>query len=276
MARIIYAVAGEGFGHASRAHLIGQRFLDAGHDVMFVASHRGLLYLRSCYGERVQEIFGLTFDYSRGYVDPAATIWKNLRALPAGNRLNKKLFEQVPAVPADLVITDFEPFSGWWAWYHRVPFISLDNEHMLIMARLEHRLRNIVPRATSMLVTRLHCIGAKAYVIINFFKAPLSTAAGPPVVRGSSPPDPSSRPYRQLDDRTTRTNRATRASSPTSFVYGFNRLPNRTTALQETIDGGVPQMWLFAGRDRLGGLLADERVPLPAEANVASASGRAV
>ena len=32
MARIIYGVAGEGFGHSSRSHLIGQRLIDAGHD----------------------------------------------------------------------------------------------------------------------------------------------------------------------------------------------------------------------------------------------------
>jgi len=38
MAKIIYAVAGEGFGHSSRSHLIGQRFIDAGHDVMFAGS----------------------------------------------------------------------------------------------------------------------------------------------------------------------------------------------------------------------------------------------
>ncbi len=59
MAKIIYAVAGEGFGHASRAHLIGQRFLDAGHEVLFAASLRALQYLRQYYGDRVQEIFGL-------------------------------------------------------------------------------------------------------------------------------------------------------------------------------------------------------------------------
>jgi len=41
MARIIYAPAGEGFGHASRMHLIARRFLDAGHEVMFASSHRG-------------------------------------------------------------------------------------------------------------------------------------------------------------------------------------------------------------------------------------------
>ena len=86
MARIVYAVAGEGFGHASRAHLIGQRFLDAGHDVMFVSSHRGLLYLRQCFGERIKEIFGLTYEDSRGYVQPVATDWKKQKAVPDGPR----------------------------------------------------------------------------------------------------------------------------------------------------------------------------------------------
>ena len=46
--------------------------------------NRALLYLRQYYGERVKEIFGLTFDYSKGYVDPVATVWKNLVRLPAG------------------------------------------------------------------------------------------------------------------------------------------------------------------------------------------------
>jgi len=187
MARIIYAAAGEGFGHASRVHLIAQRFLDAGHDVLFASSHRGLLYLRQYYGERVKEIFGLTYEYSRGYVQPLATIRKNFSLITVGRRMNKMLFDQVyrPFKP-DLVVTDFEPFSSWWAWYNRVPLISLDNEHMLTMCRLEHRLRNVFPRITSTLVTRLHCVGARAYVMINFFKAPLRHEAAvlaPPVVR---------------------------------------------------------------------------------------------
>ncbi|MBN1508876.1 MAG: hypothetical protein JW955_18660 [Sedimentisphaerales bacterium] len=187
MARIIYAAAGEGFGHASRVHLIAQRFLDAGHDVLFVSSHRGLLYLRQYYGERVKEIFGLTYEYSRGYVQPLATICKNVPLITVGRRMNKALFDHAyrPFQP-DLVVTDFEPFSAWWAWYHRVPLLSLDNEHMLTMCRLEHRLRNVIPRITSTLVTRLHCVGARAYVMINFFKAPLrheSAVLAPPVVR---------------------------------------------------------------------------------------------
>ncbi|RPJ24508.1 MAG: hypothetical protein EHM35_16305, partial [Planctomycetaceae bacterium] len=148
---------------------------------------RGLLYLRQYYGERVKEIFGLTYEYSKGYVQPLATIRKNLAQLTTGTRMNKKLFDQVyrPFQP-DLVVTDFEPFSGWWAWYNKVPFISLDNEHMLTMCKLEHRLRNIVRRTTWMFVTRLHCVGAQAYVMINFFKAPLKHERAvlvPPVIR---------------------------------------------------------------------------------------------
>jgi uncharacterized protein (TIGR00661 family) len=187
MARIIYAVAGEGFGHASRAHLIGQRFLDAGHDVIFATSHRALLYLRECFGERAREIFGLTFDYSKGYVAPIATVWKNLWQFPNGHRTNKGLYNQVyePFRP-DLVVTDFEPFSAWWAVRNRIPFISVNNEHMLTLCRIEHEHKHVVQRIQASAVTRFHCMGAKAYVVINFFDAPLKTdkaVLAPPIVR---------------------------------------------------------------------------------------------
>jgi uncharacterized protein (TIGR00661 family) len=187
MARIIYAVAGEGFGHASRAHLVGQRFLDAGHEVMFVASHRALVYLRQYYGAHVREIFGLLFDYHKGYVDPLATVWKNLSQLRRANRLNRELFEQVyrPFRP-DLVVTDFEPFSAWWAWRNRVPFISVDNEHLLIMCKLDHRRRDLFHRFNATVVVRFHYVGARAYVVTNFFEAPLRNRAAvlaPPLVR---------------------------------------------------------------------------------------------
>jgi uncharacterized protein (TIGR00661 family) len=186
MAKIVYAVAGEGFGHASRAHLVGQRFLDAGHEVLFAASLRALQYLRQYYGARVQEIFGLSYDYHKGYVAPAATVWKNLARFPQGHRLNRTLFEQVcePFAP-DLVITDFEPFSAWWAWRHRVPFISIDNEHLLIRCKLDHRLRDLWGHLSAAVVVRGHYFGASAYVVTSFFKPRQckGVVLAPPIVR---------------------------------------------------------------------------------------------
>jgi len=187
MAKIIYAVAGQGFGHSSRSHLIGQRFIRAGHDVMFVGSRSSLLYLKQYFGHRVKEIFGLSFAFQDGRIDKSETLKQNLLKLPEGKKQNEELFRRFfePFEP-DLVISDFEPFSAWWAWRNRVPFISIDHEHMLTLCKLEHPTKNWFSRLTANLVTELHYIGAVAYIIVNFFQAPLrldSAILAPPIVR---------------------------------------------------------------------------------------------
>ena len=187
MAKIIYAVAGEGFGHSSRSHLIGQRLIDAGHDCVFVGSQKSLLYLKQYFGERVKEIFGLSFAFINGRIDKSETLKRNLLKLPEGNKQNDELFKKhfEPFEP-DLVISDFEPFSAWWAWRNRVPFISIDHEHMLTLCKLEHPGRNWFSRITASVVTECHYIGAVAYIIVNFFDAPLrvdSAVLAPPIIR---------------------------------------------------------------------------------------------
>ncbi len=187
MAKIIYGVAGEGFGHSSRSHLIGQKLIDAGNDVMFVGSQKSLLYLKQYFGPRVKGIFGLSYAFTGGRIDKSETLKKNLLKLPEGNRQNDELFREhfEPFAP-DLVISDFEPFSAWWAWRNRVPFVSIDHEHVLTLCELEHPAKSWFSRLTAELVTECHYIGAVAYVIINFFDAPLrvdSAVLAPPVVR---------------------------------------------------------------------------------------------
>jgi len=190
MAKIIYAVAGEGFGHSSRSHLIGQRLIDAGHDVMFVGSKKSLLYLKQYFGPpkaEAKEIFGLSFAYVGGRIDKSETLKRNLLKLPEADRQNEELFKKhfEPFEP-DLVISDFEPFSAWWAWRNKVPFVSIDHEHMLTLCKLEHQTRNWFSRITASVVTECHYVGAVAYIIVNFFKAPLridSAILAPPIVR---------------------------------------------------------------------------------------------
>jgi uncharacterized protein (TIGR00661 family) len=187
MARIIYGVAGEGFGHSSRSHLIGQRLIDAGHDVMFVGSQKSLLYLKQYFSQRVKEIFGLSFAFEGGRIDKSETLKKNLLKLPEANRRNDELFKQhfEPFDP-ELIISDFEPFSAWWAWRNGIPFISIDHEHMLTLCKLEHSAKDWISWLTATVVTEFHYVGAVAYIIINFFKTPLKVGSAvltPPVVR---------------------------------------------------------------------------------------------
>ncbi|MBN1807219.1 MAG: hypothetical protein JW837_18380 [Sedimentisphaerales bacterium] len=187
MARIIYGVAGEGFGHSSRSHLIGQRLLDAGHDCIFVGSQKSLIYLKQYFGERVKEIFGLSFAFIDGRIDKSETLKRNLMKLPEGNKINYELFKKhfEPFEP-DLVISDFEPFSAWWAWWKGVPFISIDHEHMLSHCQLEHQDKNWFSRMTARVVTECHYVGAVAYIVVNFFDVPLSVdnaILAPPIIR---------------------------------------------------------------------------------------------
>ncbi len=187
MAKIIYGVAGEGFGHSSRSHLIGQRLIDAGHNVMFVGSQKSLLYLKQYFGERVREIFGLSFAFEGERIDKSETLKRNLLKLPEANRQNDELFkEHFEPFEPELVISDFEPFSAWWAWRKRVPFISIDHEHVLTLCELEHPAKSWFSRITASVVTECHYVGAVAYIIVNFFKAPLrvdSAILAPPIVR---------------------------------------------------------------------------------------------
>ena len=187
MAKIIYGVAGEGFGHSSRSQLIGQRLIDSGHDVLFAGSRKSLLYLNQYFGSRVHEVHGLSFAYKGGAVRPVRTFFGNLSRLPAANRTNRKLFEEhyEPFNP-DLVISDFEPFTAWWAWRKKIPFISIDHEHFLTHCKLEHKLSDSFSRLTATAVSRLYYFGAASYIIINFFKTPLKSnraALAPPIVR---------------------------------------------------------------------------------------------
>ncbi|HNS23055.1 MAG TPA: glycosyltransferase family protein [Sedimentisphaerales bacterium] len=128
MARILYGVAGQGFGHSSRSHLIGQHLIDAGHDVLFAASRQSFSYLRRHFGEKVKEIAGLSLVYRNGQLLPVKTLSTNLSRVFQNRRTNLELYRKVfePFSP-DLVISDFEPFSAWWAWRHGIPFVSILN-----------------------------------------------------------------------------------------------------------------------------------------------------
>lgn len=187
MARILYGVAGEGFGHCSRAHLIGQRLLDAGHEVMFVGFAKSPLYLRPVFGERVKEILGLSFEYRNGRIDKWKTFWRNLRRFPGVVQANRGFFRsQVGGFAPDVVLSDFEPFSAWWARRNRVPLVSVDNEHLLTHCRVERPPGQVVPRLTAACVTRAYAFGADVYVVLSFFDVPVtkrSVVLSPPVVR---------------------------------------------------------------------------------------------
>ncbi|MBN1125444.1 MAG: hypothetical protein JXA82_10585 [Sedimentisphaerales bacterium] len=232
MARIVYGVAGEGFGHSSRSHLIGQHLIEQGHDLLFVASGKALSYLANHFKDRVRPIAGLSFAYDKGRVRCLRTILKNMVHYPRAWKSNTDLYENhIEPFKPDLVVSDFEPFSAWWAWRNDVPYLSVDHEHLLTHCVLEHRPSDWFARTAAYVVTRSYYFRARKYMVLNFFDAPVrspKTIVTPPVIRPVVAMFQSEHKEHILVYSTDSTNRESLLHTLAHFkndrfyVYGFN------------------------------------------------------
>ncbi|HNQ21811.1 MAG TPA: glycosyltransferase family protein [Phycisphaerae bacterium] len=187
MTRILYAAAGEGLGHATRAHSVALGLMARGHEVRFVASHQCFDYLTEAFPGRVDSILGLRFSYGRRGIRPVRTACDNaVRVLrefgPASVRIREVLRSFRPA----WVITDFEPFTAFWCTRVGIPFVSLDNQHLLTHGVLDLPPGLWFDRCTAYLTVRLYLVGARRYFITTFIDAPVRyqpTTLLPPILR---------------------------------------------------------------------------------------------
>jgi uncharacterized protein (TIGR00661 family) len=172
MARILYGVAGEGFGHSSRSHLTGRKLEEAGHTVMFAASNKSYNYLQKYFPGRVTKTHGLTFHYQNARVSLTKTFLSNLACVPEMIRINHKAFrETYKNFDPDVVITDFEPFTSLWAFLNKVPCLSVDHEHLLCKFDYEKPKTALFARLSSESVTKNYLTGVNSHIVLNFFRA---------------------------------------------------------------------------------------------------------
>ncbi len=174
MARILYAASGDGYGHAVRTHSVGDALMQRGHDVRFLSSYKTNDYLRAYYPDRIEEVFGLFTIYNQGKVEPYQTLLYNFRrAVTDLAPFNENVRRLMKTFRPDLLITDFEPFSAFWARRLGIPFISLDNQHLLTHCKVDHPKGFKRDILNAFLIIRLYYAGAKRYLITSFFDAPI-------------------------------------------------------------------------------------------------------
>lgn len=172
MARIIYAAQGEGLGHAVRAHSVGEGLLARGHDVRFVSSLVAASYLREHFPQRSHEILGLHAHLEDGQIHALKTVLGIVRGL-AGHGWGafcavNRIFDEFQP---ELLISDAECFSPWVATFRQVPFISLDNQHILTHCDVGVARESLGDFFKAYAVVRGYHLGAKRYLISTFFDA---------------------------------------------------------------------------------------------------------
>ncbi len=135
MASIVYAMSGEGRGHATRARVVVEA-LRARHRVTLFASDCAYAMLEARYrgtDVHMHRIPGLGFAYGGpGRVSLFGTLGLATRFRMSLEGYVTEVMPEVERCRPDLVIADFEPILPRAARRARVPFVSFDHQHYLV------------------------------------------------------------------------------------------------------------------------------------------------
>jgi len=128
--RILYGVSGEGSGHSSRARVVIRHLEGRGHEVRVASYDRGYRNLAQEF--EVLEIEGLSIATSQNRVSVVRTFTENLARLGDGWRSLRELRRWgLEEFEPRIVITDFEPMTGYLARHRGLPLLSVDNQHRM-------------------------------------------------------------------------------------------------------------------------------------------------
>jgi len=166
---IVYALSGEGRGHASTARSILPVLEGAGHRLKVVTYGRSVPWLG---GYDLIEIRGIRHYYNRaGRLSLLKSLARNAGVFRYYMTHWASLRRQLQAFSPDLFIVNFEPLTCLLARSLGVPVVSFDNQHALVFLDQRvprgFRLSYLITKTAASFVTA----GADAFVVMSFLPA---------------------------------------------------------------------------------------------------------
>src|SRR3989344_1157596 len=170
MARILYGVCGVGAGHYTRSKILLE-YLIKKHEVIIIGGLAAYSYLRK-YFDNVHYVEGLEFEFKENKVLAVSTIIKNLRKITIKNyRLLKELKKIIENFKPDVAISDFEPYSNYYARKNKIKLISFDNEHYITEGEFEIPKKYLIDYYKYRIIVKRH--KANSYIITTLPKQKL-------------------------------------------------------------------------------------------------------
>ena len=181
---ILYGLSGEGSGHASRARALVPYLERLGYEVQVVGCGRATEQLKTSVSHYT-DIFGFHISYKAGKADFLETFTHNLFASRKALRTILTLDKLVKTIKPVLVISDFEPFVSYTSYRHKIPLISVDNQHVLTNAVITKAQRNRVASLAAEALIRLVVPRAQHFFVTSFVPLKVkrkNTTIIPPIV----------------------------------------------------------------------------------------------
>ncbi|MEK6855321.1 MAG: glycosyltransferase family protein [Nanoarchaeota archaeon] len=167
--RILYGVAGEGFGHSSRAKRIIPYLQRKGHSVLVVTYGQAYDVLYNEFD--VLKIAGFTIAFEEGNLDKSQTVKKGIDTIIENLKDWRKIKREVEKFNPELCITDMEPIVPVIRKLYKLPLICFDNQHRLTHLELnvpgEYKKDYIFARE----IVNRFVSKADAFVIVSFVKS---------------------------------------------------------------------------------------------------------
>ncbi len=185
--KILYGIAGEGLGHATRSEVVIRHLLEKSHEVRIITSGKAFDFLKPRFPEIIKKIEGFSLSINENKLNIPKSITDTLLTIP------KKLGANTPAFlfpfknfKPNLVISDFESFTYLYAKVHRTPIIALDNIHTVSRCRIDYprKFRSIFIFSKTIISSKLPA--CNHYLISSFFNPEpkrKNTEIIPPVIR---------------------------------------------------------------------------------------------
>lgn len=177
--RILYGINGEGSGHVTRAKPIIEH-LSKKNNIKIIAGGKAYEVINKDYD--TTKVCFLRIFYNKNKVRPIYTGIYNIFLFPfiiySIIMINKTIKNK-----PDLVISDFEPFSHYYALINNIPLISIDNQN--ISTNTDINLFGLNKIITDLII-RLISPKADYYLITSFFKAKIKKKNSfifPPILR---------------------------------------------------------------------------------------------
>ena len=183
MAKIIYGVAGQGFGHSTRSKEIINHLIGQGHEVKVFTYGQALFFLSEF---EPLEIPGLILSYHKNRLSYKRTIYRNAVNFIKQSKNWRFVRKQFKEFNPDLAITDFEPLTSLLAKMYRRPLISVDNQHQLTNTVVDISPEDRKDFLADKAVIKSLVWGARHYIVTTFYKTPIikkNTYLVPPILR---------------------------------------------------------------------------------------------
>ncbi|MEI6058468.1 MAG: glycosyltransferase family protein [archaeon] len=126
---ILYGVAGEGFGHSSRAMVVANYLEKRGHKVLIMTYGQGYEVLKNKF--KVFRVSGLRLIFERSVLKKRKTFFYNLTSFPKNVLLWRGFKDIIENFKPDLCISDFEPIVPIISNWFDLPLLSIDNQHRI-------------------------------------------------------------------------------------------------------------------------------------------------